>query len=755
MSAEPIKSQEEKLSYAQKILLAWKESEEVKDYIEEEKDKINEIVEKEYQNLLKENSREWKKWPKFKPNPEKLNKELKERLDKNSKELMNFINNSQNKFILSQEKIQRLSDKELNKKLFEIWNLLDKYENSTENDRKKIREITHKLPNFYELPKNIQEIIKYWISDKNSFASSQWAENINQLKITWEVYKLTKNRHDNDYFSILQLVKFMLSLEKDFRDENKKLKKQWKNIEIKNANEWIIFYTDENWNYKRLIKQSLAPWESVDIALKKELYNAQWEYLKKDPINHCIWPDSKCKYKKLINPDNELDDILAIDFNTYLKESNSELFQAYKDFLQSIQNISKEKWYLLDISDSRQWAKEKRWNVLNTSNIFVKKENWKYIFTVIDPDVFNKDWKNKFDWKEQEKLILEKQLKNKKVINNLNKFKAKITWILTEITNFARDWIQNPENKIEKIISKIAVAPKQEKYMKDILENKEYNVEVDEKLKKDLIFYVNISRLAFRRYKKENWKIVPLSDNEIVDNETKYNDSIKNLEKIWKKIKIIDFYPKTKEEEKSWFWWIFIEVDWEKFFIPKWTKKEKKYKKDKLWNIIWYKKKDVLADIDLMFEKIPIKQVKSMIDFFERLNIKNDEKINILWNSLWWALWQIMLKMNPKRFKKWIFPHSPWASDLKIDKEDYYKLEKKYKKYFENYKKNKKVDAEILYIDWENPFKPISWLWKKLESKNKTKQYIVTWWFLHFMPQLIKYMNNLKIWNIVKIKEKS
>jgi hypothetical protein len=40
--------------------------------------------------------------------------------------------------------------------------------------------------------------------------------------------------------------------------------------------------------------------------------------------------------------------------------------------------------------------------------------------------------------------------------------------------------------------------------MNKILKEREYNIEVDEKLKNDLIFWTNVSRLAFRRYKKEN-----------------------------------------------------------------------------------------------------------------------------------------------------------------------------------------------------------------------------------------------------------
>jgi pimeloyl-ACP methyl ester carboxylesterase len=187
--------------------------------------------------------------------------------------------------------------------------------------------------------------------------------------------------------------------------------------------------------------------------------------------------------------------------------------------------------------------------------------------------------------------------------------------------------------------------------------------------------------------------------------------------------------------------------------MPKWTKKEKKHKNDKIWSIIWYKKKDVKADIELAFKKIPLEQTKAMIDFFERLDIDENEKINIIWNSLGWALWQIMMKMYPENFKKWIFPHSPWASDLSLEKAD--KLEDKYKKLLENYFKTKKIDAEIIYVDWENSFRPISWFWKKLQSKNTTKQYSVSWWKLHFMPQLIKFMKNLQYWDIVKVREKS
>ena len=114
-----------------------------------------------------------------------------------------------------------------------------------------------------------------------------------------------------------------------------------------------------------------------------------------------------------------------------------------------------------------------------------------------------------------------------------------------------------------------------------------------------------------------------------------------------------------------------------------------------------------------------------------------------------------MMKMYPDKFSKWIFPHSPWASDLKIDlsKEELSNLDEKYKNKFKKFNETKDVDAEIVYLDWENSFKPISWLWRKLQSKNITKQYKVTWWNLHFMPQLIKFMKNLRVWSIINVSE--
>lgn len=724
---------------------------------------IKEWVNISYKDLLKKNSP--KNINKFRKlaDPEKLKNELTDKVienideeDEKSKKISEFIENSENKFILSQKEIHGLSYEQLDKKLFEIWIFQNKYKNSSEVERKKIRE-QHNLPKIEDFPESVQKAIDSKLSENNSIFNSEWAENHNEWKLNSDVYKLTKWRHDNDYFSMIQLMKFMMSLEKDFIDENKKLENSWSKASIRNANEWLIFYTDEKWNYKRLIKQSFAPGESVDVAMKKEFYNAQWEFLKRDPENNCIWSDSKCKYKKLINPDDKLDDILPVDFNSYLEETQSPLFKAYKDFLQSIQNISDEKWYLLDISDSRQGWATRRWNVLNTSNVFVKEySDWTFEFSVIDPDVFNKDWESKFEWKEQENAILEKLIDSKKVLSSLDTFKAKLTGILTEVTNFARDWNENNNSNkswIKNTISKVAVAPKQEMYMNNILENKEYNLEVDEELKNNLIFWTNFSRLAFRRYKEVNWKIVALSDDEIVDNEIKYNDSMQNLEDIWKPVKILDFYPKNKKEEESWFAGIFAEVNWEKYFIPKWTKKEKKHKKDKMWIIIWYKKEDLKADMDLAFRNIPIEQTKSMIDFFETLDLQKGEKINILWNSLGWALWQIMMKMYPDRFSKWIFPHSPWAGDLNISETKISNLEAKYISKFRQYFKTKEVDSDLLYIDWENPFRPISWLWTKLKSKNNTKQYSVAWWTLHFMPQLIKFMKNLEIWSVVKVKE--
>jgi len=539
-------------------------SKKVQQILEMPDEMIRKWVNISYQDLLKENSFERKK-----ANPEKLKKELTEKVIENIEEenektniIMEFVKNSQNKFILSQERLQALTDEQLNKLLFEVGQLLDKYQYATKEDRKRLRQ-QNPLPKFSNFPEDVQKAIKSKLSEENSIFQSQWAENINQGKINADVYKLTKWRHDNDYFSILQLVKHMIALEKDFRDENKKLKQNWKKVKIRNANEAVIFYEDENGNYKRLIKQSFAPWESVDVALKKVLNKIQWEYLKKNPEKNCVWPSSKCKYKKLINLDDKLDDILPEDFNTLLydksvSEFDKALFQAYKNFLESIQNISDEKWYLLDISDSRQGWATRRWNVLNTSNVFVKEENWEFVFSVIDPDVFNKDWKAKFEWKEQEEIILEKEIKSKEVLGFMDKIKAKLTWILTEITNNARDWVENNNpNKswIKEKISKVAVAPKQEMYMNEILDfwKEKKGTKLD---------WFNISQWMFWNQLKLRWTDSPTEARNLA--RTIWLDFIKDIKEKYGININIDYSEESKnkypdlienpEKLKVWLW---------------------------------------------------------------------------------------------------------------------------------------------------------------------------------------------------------
>jgi len=427
-----------------------------------------------------------------------------------SNKIDNFINlesenqlNTSVPFIFSKEKLDSFNDVELDNIINDIEQIITKYEAEDTFWKEEIRK-SNPLLKFNNFDENTKEAIFLKLFNNYSTFTDNWAENWNFGRLNLEVLKISMNRHDKDYFSILQLSKFLISLERDLRDENKRLKD--KNIEIKTANNGVILMEDWDWNNKRIIIQEFAGWtgwKSIDIALKEEFYNAQLDFLKEKPNKNCIWKNNNCKYKKLLNLSDPLDEILPEDFNTYINDFKSPLFIAYREFIQSIQNISDKKWYLLDITDSRQGIKDKRWNILNTSNVFVKNNNWTFEFRVIDPDVFNTDWRNKFSWKEQERTIIEKNIKeiidwNVKYYKNklLNILDAKKTWFLTELTNFARDWNDN------KFLSKFSVAPKQEKYMSKILDNKEYNLEVDEKLKNDLIFWTNMSRLVLEDLKK-------------------------------------------------------------------------------------------------------------------------------------------------------------------------------------------------------------------------------------------------------------
>lgn len=383
--------------------------------------------------------------------------------DSISDEIDDYIEKSRSPFIFNKKVLDNISDSNLEKQI-ELYDwLVKEYEEADSSKKAEIRN-ERPLPTFESFPDKIQKWLSHKLNINNSLFHSHWAENNNYWRVNSDVYKHTMDRHDKDYFSVLQLIKFMIALESDYRAENKRLEKH--NVEIKIANDAFIFYTDSEWNYKRLIKQDFAWGKTIDVALKEELYTMQ------------VQENNPTKYKKQIDINDVLDDIEPEDFLTHIDSTWSELFIAYKEFLKSTANISNKKWYLLDISDSRQWWATRRWNILNTSNVFVKKNNWKYIFTIIDPDVFNKDWRAKFDWNEITETIIN-QIKNPTILNRIN---AYTTWLKTQIVNLARDWIQNDNKNLNSnwiytylkriwMIPSIAVAEKQLDYMKKILWN--------------------------------------------------------------------------------------------------------------------------------------------------------------------------------------------------------------------------------------------------------------------------------------------
>lgn len=215
------------------------------------------------------------------------------------------------------------------------------------------------------------------------------AENQNRIFLSAYVLKTTtKERHGDDYYSMLQLMINMLRVERDFNgllqppDEDKNI-----SVEVKTATEAFAFTKDnDTWLYHRDIIQNFAggkdilEWREVDDVLKSE-YRTRYN------VEH---PSSN--YKEQLTPEN------------FKKgcEDRIPLFIAYKQFLAYVRWRSKgDDGYLLDVADSRQWLVPSRGNVLSTSNVVVKKEWNRYIFTVIDPDVFNTDGRHKFSAKEK------------------------------------------------------------------------------------------------------------------------------------------------------------------------------------------------------------------------------------------------------------------------------------------------------------------------------------------------------------------
>ena len=149
------------------------------------------------------------------------------------------------------------------------------------------------------------------------------------------VLKITKERHDDDFYSVLKLMRNMHvvapQLNRDVKDETFRAELPFEDMTI---------YLDEHGKFKRIIRQPYA---------------------------------SGTPMKQL--PDYVL---------------QSPAFQrSWKDFLVHLRSMEESAGVMLDVTDSSAGFRPERGRVQSTENVFVRQESDRYVFTVIDPDVFD------------------------------------------------------------------------------------------------------------------------------------------------------------------------------------------------------------------------------------------------------------------------------------------------------------------------------------------------------------------------------
>jgi DNA-binding TFAR19-related protein (PDSD5 family) len=213
-------------------------------------------------------------------------------------------------------------------------------------DRTKIEELTIDACSVPEIPSDVQTYLDQIRKDLPEDKKPGGAENVNLILTDslarQKVLKMSKDRHEADFSSVLWLMRNMYAFSKRFNGNQAEL--LFNDMKI---------YRDYEGKYKRLVRQDFA----AGSAIK--------------------------------------------DLNPEIKE-DPEFLTAWQSFLGKIEEMKETDGVVLDISDSEAGMREVRGDVTNTGNVFVERVNGEYRFSVIDPDVFDaaKDGQEKFDPKE-------------------------------------------------------------------------------------------------------------------------------------------------------------------------------------------------------------------------------------------------------------------------------------------------------------------------------------------------------------------
>jgi hypothetical protein len=176
------------------------------------------------------------------------------------------------------------------------------------------------------------------------------------------------------------------------------------------------------------------------------------------------------------------------------------------------------------------------------------------------------------------------------------------------------------------------------------------------------------------------------------EKKTDYEKQFEKLKEKWD-FKILAHYPEENSDDKSGFQCVLFEKNGKKILSITGTQ---------LTDV-----KDIGADIDLYNWKLPEAQVKSLINFC-RKHLNGNEKVAIVWHSLWWALAQIGTSIYWSS-ETYTF-NSPGARNLEVSVKEGDPYTKELRDFTNN--RNSDTIAEritnVKGIEWSSP---ISDLW--------------------------------------------
>jgi hypothetical protein len=265
-----------------------------------------------------------------------------------------------------------LSKEQLEERVELLDQLHEMYRSAPKDERFILEELINRM---FGTPKITEKAQNYLdqLQAAESTVKPSGAENQNMIFSTHEnmsmihttpsekarVIKISKQRHDIDFTSVLKLMKNMHTMMLRFNRDVQTPEGQ--DVKLRFVTDDMTIYMDQESNYKRMIRQPFAEGESIQDAMKNH---------KNDP-----------------------------DFQ-----------DAWKTFLNEAESMKESDGIVLDLTDSAAPfplnRTKYRGKVANTKNVFVNQEpdgGWQ--FSVIDPDVFDSaPGEHKFDPQEHRNL---------------------------------------------------------------------------------------------------------------------------------------------------------------------------------------------------------------------------------------------------------------------------------------------------------------------------------------------------------------